>query len=63
MPEHSHAFVAIFDGVCQAVAVDARDDDTAKFVTKMIREGGTVEWVPIAIAREALFEPWPRAGG
>jgi|HubBroStandDraft_4_1064222.scaffolds.fasta_scaffold98196_3 hypothetical protein len=61
MPGHSHAYIAIFDGTCQAVCVDCGDKGTAEFVSRMIREGGTIERVPMEIARKALLEPWPLA--
>ena len=57
----THAYLGIFDGECKAVCVDAGDKDTAKFVSDMVRDGGSVERVPIEIARKALFEKWPLA--
>lgn len=57
--EATHAYIGIFNGICKAVCVDAKDKETAEFVSEMVSNGGSVERATIDIAREALFEPWP----
>lgn len=60
MNNFTHAYIGIKDGECLAATVDQGNKQTADDVAKFIKEGCTIERVPIDVARESLFERWPR---
>lgn len=56
---HTHAYIAILNGKCEAAAVDTGDARTARDVSSFNVRGCTIERVTIEVARRALFEIWP----
>ena len=59
MTERTHAYIGIKDGIVQAVIADTGDKRIASDVATLIRQGCTIQRVPIAQARNLLFETWP----
>lgn len=57
----THAYLAIHDGACMGTHVDIDDLSTLDFIREAFVNGGHIERVPLALARIALFEPWPRS--
>jgi hypothetical protein len=59
MSFHEHAYLGIFDGIVQVIRVDTGCTETAKAVSEIIKNGGTIERVTLEVAKRALFEKWP----
>lgn len=60
-PSATHAYLSVYDGKVEGIAVDLKDHGTAEFVSECIRSGGEIHRVPLDQARGAMHQAWPLA--
>ncbi len=54
------AYLAIHDGLCTETSIGLPPADLPAFCRSAGADGGYVERVPLGVARQALYRPWPQ---